>query len=86
MKQSPSGVPQMLVALEYSLSAPKEAVVTAPSREAARPFLRAVSQKFLPHHAISLVAGQAQATAHVCENYACQAPTGDVEEFAGLLQ
>jgi uncharacterized protein YyaL (SSP411 family) len=86
MKQSPSGVPQMLVALEYSLSAPKEAVVTAASREAARPFLRAIAEKFLPHHAVSLVHAEAPPTAHVCENYACQLPTTDVDEFAGLLQ
>src|SRR5947199_8614921 len=29
---------------------------------------------------------QGQATAYVCENYACQLPTADVKKFAELLQ
>ena len=46
---------------------------------------RAALQRYLPTVA-GMTALGGQATAYVCEDYACQLPTADVEAFARLLQ
>jgi uncharacterized protein len=46
---------------------------------------RAALQRYLPTVAGMTTLG-GQATAYVCEDYACQLPTADVEAFARLLQ
>jgi uncharacterized protein len=73
-----AGVPQMLVALQFALTDPKEIVLTDPDRE----MLRAVRRHFLPAAVILLARDAPQPlpaldgrpTAYVCANYACRLP------------
>jgi len=92
----PVSAPQMLVALEYARSKPRQIVLVGePS-----PFLAELRKRFLPNRALMLageelarrlplVAGMkpidGKSTAYVCENYTCQLPTTDPVRFAELL-
>jgi uncharacterized protein YyaL (SSP411 family) len=87
-------VPQMLVGLDYYLAQRREVVI------AGRPddFLRRIRARFLPH-TITLLAGapffpaagsmheiDGRPAVYVCNNYACQLPTTEVEKLDELLQ
>jgi uncharacterized protein YyaL (SSP411 family) len=106
MVAAPVGVPQMLVAYEFSLSKPRQIVVVG-ERDApdTRRLLAALHSRFVPHRIILLVTAESrqalarclptvaemtaiggQATAYVCQDYACQLPTADADAFAQLLQ
>ena len=106
MVAAPVGVPQMLVAYEFSISKPKQIVLVG-ERDApdTRRLLAALHSRFVPHRIVLLVNAESrqalaryvpaiaemtaiggQATAYVCENYACKLPTADVATFAQLLQ
>jgi uncharacterized protein len=54
MANQPVAVPQMLVAFDYSLALRRE-VVIAGSRDPARPFLRQLRTRFLPHTVVLLL-------------------------------
>jgi uncharacterized protein YyaL (SSP411 family) len=106
MVAAPVGVPQMLVAYDYSISKPKQ-IILAGERDApdTRRMLDQIHARFVPHRMMLLVTAESrqalarylptvadmtaiggQATAYVCENYACQLPTTDAAAFAQLLQ
>jgi uncharacterized protein YyaL (SSP411 family) len=106
MVAAPVGVPQMLVAYEFSISKPKQ-IVLAGERDApdTRQLLAALHSRFVPHRIVLLVNAESrqalarylptvadmtaiggQATAYVCEDYACKLPTADPAAFAQLLQ
>lgn len=86
----PSAMPQMLVALAYSLAKPQQ-IVVAGERVAAetRELLREVHRCYLPHRVLLHAddgAGRAvrnmkpiagKPTAYVCENFTCHAPVND---------
>ena len=91
--QQSVAVPQMLVGLDYYLAARQEVVIAGEASE----FLHRIRARFLPH-TITLLANAAffpvaasmrevdgRPTAYVCQNYACQLPTNDVEKFQELL-
>jgi len=102
MAGQPVAVPQMLVALDYSLAAKREVVLVGD----AGAFLRDLRSRFLPHTITLVVDSEdtrrklapffpaieqmhaitGQPTAYVCENYTCQLPTNDVAKFIELLQ
>jgi uncharacterized protein YyaL (SSP411 family) len=99
MKAAPSGLPQMLVAYQFSLQVPRQIVLAGSERELL-PFLDELRLRFLPEYTL-LRAGGAQtavpgladkqpvegrAAAYVCQDFACQLPTTDVSRFAELLQ
>jgi uncharacterized protein len=106
MVAAPVGVPQMLVAYEFSLAKPKQVVLVGERDQPdTRRLLAALDSRFMPHVVVLLVNAESrkaletyapavaemtaiggQATAYVCEDYACQLPTADVETFARLLQ
>jgi uncharacterized protein len=92
--QQSVAVPQMLVGLDYYLS-PRMEIVIAGTPEI---FLRHIRERFLPH-SITVLAGAAffpgaagmreidgNPTVYVCNNYACQLPTGEVSKLDELLQ
>jgi len=106
MVSAPVGVPQMLVAYEFSISKPKQIVLVG-ERDApdTRRLLAALHSRFVPDRIVLLVnatsrqalarylptvaemtAVGGQATAYVCEDYACKLPTADVAAFVQLLQ
>jgi uncharacterized protein YyaL (SSP411 family) len=106
LQQAPSAMPQMMVALDFSLAKPKQIVIAGkPDAADTRAMLRAVHENFIPDKILLLADsgnGQAflgkhlefiqdvkmeggKATAYVCENYVCHAPTPDLSKLAGLL-
>jgi hypothetical protein len=91
----PVAVPQMLVALDYSLSPHRQVVLAGHPVD---DFLRALRASFQPHTMTFMVDGgksiehinpaigrmkelDGLPTAYVCENYTCQLPTHDVAQF-----
>ena len=98
LRQSPSGVPQMMVALLEYLSPPRQ-IVLAGEPEALAGFREAMRRRFLPFHALlhadpgsaveslrNMPEVDSRPAAYVCENFACQLPATEVEKFVELLQ
>ena len=101
MERMPSGSGQLLCELAFLLSTPKEIAIVGkkgdPKTEAMLTALHGIyqpnkivaSSESADGETLPLLAGKTQvdntATAYICENYACQAPTTDVEAFLGLL-
>jgi uncharacterized protein YyaL (SSP411 family) len=106
MVAAPVGVPQMLVAYEFSISKPTQIVLVG-ERDAPdmRRLLAELHSRFVPNRIVLLVNPESrpalarylptvaemtaiggQATAYVCEDYACKLPTADAAEFSRLLQ
>jgi uncharacterized protein len=95
---SPTTLPQMLVAYLESLSAPKHVLISG-SRQALEPFLEIVGRKFLPHHIVvwaessginpelaRMPVERTVPTAYVCEDFVCNLPVQTVDKLAELLQ
>ena len=88
-----AGLPQMLVAQMFAMGKPMEIVLAGP-RDQQIAMLTEVRKRFLPDtvvmqsseapHAMPAVDGQA--TAYVCENYACKLPVTGTQALAELLQ
>jgi uncharacterized protein YyaL (SSP411 family) len=106
LARGPETLPQMVVALDYSLSKPKQIVIAgAPGAGDTVAMLRLVHDRFLPHKIVLLADGaegqkrlsqwlpfvepmsrkDGHATAYVCENFVCQAPTSDPAAAARML-
>jgi uncharacterized protein YyaL (SSP411 family) len=94
----PSGLPQMLVTLLFRLSTPRQ-VVLAGDRTEIAPMLAEFRRRFLPFHTLlwagstslnselaNMPAADDRATAYVCENFACELPVNEEQQFAALLQ
>ena len=102
MEGMPTGSGQLLCELAFLLSTPKEIAIVGKKGDAeTKAMLAALHGTYQPNKIVALsessdgqilplLAGKTQvnntATAYVCENYACQAPTTDVEAFVELLQ
>ena len=102
MERMPSGSGQLLCELAFLLSTPKEIAIVGEKGDAkTEAMLAALHGIYHPNKIVALsesadgqtlplLAGKSQvdntATAYVCENYVCQAPTTDVEAFLELLQ
>jgi len=93
----PAGLPQMLVALEFSLAPPMEVVLAGPREDPVMTeMLRVTRGRFLPNAVVmraedvpaSGQAGDKTAcpTAYVCENYACNLPVTEPAELDKLLR
>ena len=102
MEGMPSGSGQLLCELAFLLSTPKEIAIVGKKGDAKTDaMLTALHGVYQPNKIVALdesadgqtlplLAGKPQvdntATAYVCENYVCQAPTTDIEAFVELLQ
>ena len=102
METMPSGSGQLLCELAFLLSTPKEIAIVGEKGDAqTEAMLTALHGTYLPNKIVALsesadgqtlplLANKPQvdntATAYVCENYVCQAPTTDVEAFVEMLQ
>ena len=102
MEGMPTGSGQLLCELAFLLSTPKEIAIVGEKDDAKTDaMLAALHGTYQPNKIVALsesadgqilplLAGKSQvdntATAYVCENYTCQAPTIDVEAFLELLQ
>jgi uncharacterized protein YyaL (SSP411 family) len=106
LQETPGALPQMLVALDFSLREPKQIVIAGrPDAADTRAMLDAVHAQFIPNKVVLLADGgdgqaflakhlefmqgvpakNINATAYVCENYACHLPTTNVDVIAKLL-
>ena len=96
----PSGSGQLLCELAFLLSTPKEIAIIGKKEDAKTDaMLAALHSMYVPNKIVALsepndavlplLANKVQiddsTTAYVCENYVCQAPTTDVEEFVEML-
>lgn len=102
IERMPSGSGQLLCELAFLLSTPKEiAIVGEKSNAKTEAMLAALHGTYLPNKivalndssndsALPLLDSKTQianrATAYVCENYVCQAPTTEVDVFVEMLQ
>jgi uncharacterized protein YyaL (SSP411 family) len=99
MSRFPSAFGNLLCALDFYLSNPKEiAVVGDPQEEPTRALLREIFARYLPNKVvacgltggISLLKGCPQLnglpTAYVCENHVCKAPITSPGKLAALLE
>ncbi len=102
MEGMPTGSGQLLCELAFLLSTPKEVAIVGEKGDAkTEAILAALHGTYQPNKIVALsessdgqtlplLTGKTQvdntATAYVCENYTCQAPTTDIEAFVTLLQ
>ncbi|HEY2094428.1 MAG TPA: thioredoxin domain-containing protein [Thermoanaerobaculia bacterium] len=77
----PSGFGFLLGDAEWLAGSPKEIHLTGSD---AGSFRNVVGETYLPHRAISYAEGE-KASAYVCENFVCLAPTDDPERFRDQL-
>ena len=94
LHNTPDAVPEMLCALAFMLSKPKQIVIagqpTAPDTQA---LLQVVRRRYLPNNVVLLARDQStprplingKATAYVCVDRACRLPTSEPAELAKLL-
>jgi uncharacterized protein YyaL (SSP411 family) len=89
MRRLPHGVPQMLCALDFAVSVPKQIVVAGRDTEE---MLRVIHQRYRPNSVLMAARDCSwikdvtrPATAYVCVNGACQLPTTDSAELERLL-
>ncbi|MDW8129903.1 MAG: thioredoxin domain-containing protein, partial [Bryobacterales bacterium] len=97
---APDSLPLMVVAALYERSGMRQVVFRGDVRgEAVRRLRRVVDRGFYPDVVVlavepqeepawraALAGGSSEAAAHVCENFACQAPVDDPEELARQLR
>ena len=101
LSRFPTAMPQMLVALDFQMSA-KQQIVIAGRKDGAdtRVLLTEVHRHFLPHKVLLSADGalpqsaavremkpvNGRAAAYVCEDFTCQAPVTDAESLGALLR
>ena len=102
LHKAPHVVPQMLCALDFYLSKPKQIVIVGqPDAADTRTMLHAIHERFLPNKIVLLADDRltpllpyakdmkmvdGKATAYVCVNYACQLPTTDLTQLQKSLE
>jgi uncharacterized protein YyaL (SSP411 family) len=94
LRSAGAQLPQMLVALGFALGKPREIVLAGPPSESFKAMLGAIRRRFLPGTVIlraedvarPMPAVGGEATAYVCENYACKLPATTVEQLGEQLQ
>ncbi|MEQ1887157.1 MAG: thioredoxin domain-containing protein [Bryobacteraceae bacterium] len=91
LEEAGTGLPQMLVALQFALGTPVEIVLAGPSNAE---MLAAIRRHFLPGAVVMraeecsrpMPGVNGAATVYVCENFACKMPVTTAAELAGLLE
>jgi uncharacterized protein YyaL (SSP411 family) len=94
MKESPRALPQMLVALDFALTEPRQIVIAgkpgAPDTDA---LFKTLHQHFIPVKTVVLAGPdapqkplQGHAAAYVCIRHTCKQPTSDPQSFETLLK
>jgi len=87
LQSAAAAIPQMMLAYGFAISRPMEIVLAGPREDASMQSMLAVIRRHFLPNAVVMMAGEAphpmpairgEATAYVCENYACQLPTSDV--------
>jgi uncharacterized protein YyaL (SSP411 family) len=94
MSEQPAGVPQMLVAYQWSLGKPLQVILAGqPDAPDTQALAHAVHRRFLPNRVVALASDAApymtpldgRATAYLCENFACRLPVTELIKFESML-
>jgi len=92
MKEAPRALPQMLVALDFALTEPRQIVMAGkPGSDDTRAMLQTLHRRFIPVKTIKFSDGiemkpiDGKASAYVCIRHACQQPTNDPGVLESLL-
>jgi uncharacterized protein YyaL (SSP411 family) len=94
LRSGGAGLPLMLAALDLALGKPTEIVLAGPRGDGLKAMLGVIRRRFLPGAVIlraediarPMPAVGGEATAYVCENYACKLPATTVDELNQQLQ
>jgi uncharacterized protein len=95
MESGGAGVPQMLVALAFTLGKPTEIVLAGPRDSAEmRLLLAGIRRRFLPNAVVAMASESPvpmpaigeRPTVYVCSNFACKLPVTDVNRLDELLE
>jgi uncharacterized protein YyaL (SSP411 family) len=95
LKVSPRGMPQMLVALDFALTEPRQIVIAGkPDAEDTRRLLQTLNQHFIPVKIVAqtlpfsadMKAIDGKATAYLCTHHTCKEPTNDPRVLDSLLK
>ena len=94
LHNTPDAVPEMLCALAFMLSKPKQIVIAGqPAAPDTQALLQVVRRRYLPNKVVLLARDQStprplidgKATAYVCVDRTCQLPVTDPAELAKLI-
>ena len=94
LQNTPDAVPEMLCALTFILSKPKQIVIAGqPAAPDTQALLQVVRRRYLPNKVVLLARDQStprplidgKATAYVCVDRTCQLPVTDPAELAKLI-
>ena len=94
MSEQPAGLPQMLVAYQWSIGKPLQVILAGnPDAADTQALARSVHRRFLTNVVAAMASDAApymvpvdgRATAYLCENFACQLPTSDMTKFEAML-
>jgi uncharacterized protein YyaL (SSP411 family) len=97
MSEQPAGLPQMLVAYQWSAGKPLQVILAGdPSGADTQALAAAVHRRFLPNRVVAMASDSSpearamnaidgHATAYLCENFACQLPVNDLTKFQEQL-
>ncbi len=95
VSRQPSAFPQLLIALDFALGPSSEIVIAGPAdAPETKEMLKTLRGRFFPNKVVSLhPPGDAdfpmidgKPTCYVCQNYACDLPTTDLEKLKNLLK
>jgi uncharacterized protein YyaL (SSP411 family) len=94
LKETPRAMPQMLVALDFQLTEPRQIVIAGKAdAQDTEALFRALHEQFIPVKTVVLAGPdapqkplQGKAAAYVCIHHTCKQPTSDVKTFVGLLK
>jgi uncharacterized protein YyaL (SSP411 family) len=97
MSEQPAGLPQMLVAYQWSIAKPLQVILAGdPSAPETQAMVSAVHRRFLPSRVIAMAPDSGpearfmkalfnRTTAYLCENFACQLPVTSVTNLESML-
>jgi len=94
LKESPTVMPEMLVALDFALTEPRQIVIAGkPNASDTQALLDTLHQQFIPVKTVVLAGPEApqkpmngKAAAYVCIHHTCKQPTSEARVFETLLQ
>jgi uncharacterized protein YyaL (SSP411 family) len=94
MREAPRALPQMLVALDFDLTEPRQVVIAGQSGTAdTEALLKVLHNHFIPVKTVLLADEKnpmkpigGKATAYVCFHHICKEPTNDPQKFDELLK
>ncbi len=95
VSRQPSAFPQILIALDFGIGPSREIVIAGPPQDpGTKQMLRLIRGSFSPNQVVTFhppgeegfLMLEGKPTAYVCQNYACNLPTTDLEKLKELIE